>query len=294
MTEPADMSEAESGRARSGDAVHEREIVLFVGSPLRTLADSFRLMQDTRKVLQQRGAPDDAIDGALKLEKMLDRALQKEFKRSFIAYDWLPVGMRGALMARLVAMIGDPRRFPGQRCSQGHLLASIYEVGVRCPVVESPHADDDSDGPGTDAESLLESEPLNGRVPGPVDATSESDKTSGCPGTLLAPRRGSGVRSLWHYAGLIERDGKLIRKTKGQRCDFSPRMKSLILMPDVGLRSQINRHQPEPYYTLKCEQKERLLALGKPRWQAEKTSGTIAIKRLLGDLLMEWKRRLAE
>lgn len=247
----------------------------YSGGALRELADTFRLLQDTRKVLVQRASP--FADSLLDIEQKANRALAKEFQHHVI-YDWLPKGMRGALVARLVAAIGDPRRFPGQACSLGHLSVATFDVGAPCPWVGMRCGGDNGNGPGTD-----------------TDTSNEGDKSPGvsCPGLMQLPRTGTGVRSLWHYLGLIEREGKLVGRRKGSKADYSPRLRSLLLMPNVGIRSQIIKHRTPVYREAYDDAKVRLLERGLPRHRADKIAGIIAVKRFTGDLLMEWKRRVA-
>ncbi|KKK75450.1 hypothetical protein LCGC14_2873600, partial [marine sediment metagenome] len=43
-------------------------------------------------------------------------------------------GLSGARTARAVGAIGDPLRFPGQKCSKGHTLPPFYEPSTQCLV----------------------------------------------------------------------------------------------------------------------------------------------------------------
>lgn len=101
-------------------------------------------------------------------------------------------GLAGPTTARLIALIRDPRRFPGQICSEGHHSPAVYAEDTPCP-----WASDD-----------------------------------GVCGEPLKTRRGSGVRSLRHYLGLHVVDGRSPRLRKGVQGDWNTKGRTLVLAPD--------------------------------------------------------------
>ena len=185
---------------------------------LRGLCASWEDVQRTRLALAQRGM--DGPSGEMaKIELALGRRVQRELRRHAI-WPWLEQypGLRGVHVARLIALIGDPHRFPGQRCTAGHYMRSTMSMGNQCPTLGL-------DGP--------------------------------CGGTMLPPRPGSGVRSLWHWAGLHVVNGRSPRKAKGQRIDWSPVARTCVLMPG-GIADQIVRSNVKPYVDTYRAEKVRL------------------------------------
>lgn len=257
-------------------------------STLAMLCGSRMDVQQTRMALQQRQQEAMSAD-IQKVEEKLDRLIKKELMGHPV-WPWLSKypGLGGVQVARLISLIGDPRRFPGQKCSVGHTLSPDHEVGAPCPWV------------GID------------------DAV--------CEGTMLPPRETTGVRSLWHYLGLHVVDGRSPKKRKGKRADWSPVGRTVVLMPG-GIAESIVRLRTPVYRDEYDRQKERLISergaapavvtevedgaalLDGPEVEggiaSELTTGLrpkqihalaqkIAAKRFVGDLLMEWKRVLAE
>lgn len=255
---------------------------------LAMLCQSRMDVQQTRLALLQRGLVKESEDFG-KVEDRLERGIAKEMTGHPI-WPWLSQypGVRGVQTARLISLIGDPRRFPGQKCSVGHTSPPDHEVGAPCPWV------------GID------------------DAA--------CEGTMLPPRETTGVRSLWHYLGLHVVDGRSPKKRKGQRADWSPVGRTVVLMPG-GIADSIIRSRTPVYRDEYDRQKERLisergvesaavsdeaagLALldgsevakraasdgisGLRPIQIHERARKIAAKRFVGDLLMEWKRVLAD
>ena len=182
-------------------------------------------------------------------------------------------GLGGPLTGRVIALIRDPRRFPGQPCSEGHIGPPVYEIGAPCPTITQ---------------------------------VGEQGNEQPCEGTMFPPRRHSGVRSLWHYLGVHVVDGKLPRRRKGQQADWHVQGRALLLMPNVGLAAQIVKHRTEPYRTTYDRAKARLVvergvvdssnesansdgSALRP-FQIDRIAQTIAVKAFVGDLLTEWKR----
>lgn len=295
---------------------------------LSAYAKAFEDAQSVRKAAHLRG-DELAAEMFSDTEKQLSRRLGKTLK-GHVLWPWLEglSGLAGPLSARVIAIIGDPRRFPGQQCSIGHTLPPVYRVGEPCPVVaevdresEANTGDDVSDR----ADPCSESDSYVGAVDVSPDTDRgyESDVGSGvagvsgaavavefdgsdgsgssratdevadesdhhdvrCAGTMLAPRPGTGVRSLWHYAGLHVIDGALPKRRKGTQADWNPTLRTLALQPN-GIADQIIKHRCEPYRTTYDEARER----GK----FHKVARTIAAKQFLGDLLVEWKQLVGE
>lgn len=264
---------------------------------LRVLVADWRDFLQLRIGMEQRGS---ALGGELeRLEVKARRRLMRSL-RAHPLWPWLSQypGLGGGHTALLIATIGDPRRFPGQACSEGHILpAGVYAEGDRCP-----HEVWD-----TGDESAYERDPTNARP---------------CPGTLLGPRTSTGVRSLWHYCGLMPDDtGRLVRKRKGQQASFSPKLRASILGPE-GIAHQIVRHRTPKYRELYDVTKERVTKergadaapaiedQARPATTSdgvdtrlesdgggiplrpiriERIARTVAAKAFVGDLLVAWK-----
>jgi hypothetical protein len=247
-------------------------------------------VQQTRLALKQRGM-DPLADDLAKTEAKLDRAIKKQLMAHPL-WPWLSQypGLGGVQTARLIALIDDPRRFPGQKCTAGHTVAPDHEVGAPCPWV------------GIDKEAV-------------------------CEGTMLPPRETTGVRSLWHYLGLHAVDGKSPKKQKGKRADWSPVGRTTVLMPG-GIADSIIKLRTPLYRDEYDRQKERLthergaevagvsegtggpaqlheegpeddsrvardVSCGLRPFQIHERARKIAAKKFVGDLLVEWKRLVA-
>lgn len=182
-------------------------------------------------------------------------------------------GVGGVHSARLVACIGDPLRFPGKVCESGHHVPADFEGDCTCPVYRDDGA----------------------------------EKHHECGGKIGPVRRGTGVRSAWHFCGLhAEADGRSPRRRKGVKATWNPIARSCVLQPD-GIADQIVRHQVEPWIGLYYETKKRI---GKERgfeflceidmnagsalrpFQIDAIARKVAAKAFVGDLLLEWKRRV--
>lgn len=265
-------------------ADRSRESEIPSGPDLYTICEMWRDVQQARLAADQRGMPEVAAE----LHRMENRVAEqvKRALRRHPVWPWLSQfpGLGGVATARLLARIGDPLRFPGQKCSMGHTSAPVYAVGDPCPI--------------TDWEA------------------------NSCPGTMLAPRTTTGTRSLWHYAGLHVVDGHAPRKAKGKRADWDPKARTAVLQPD-GIADQIIKHKVAPYVGVYYATKERLqsravevaesvAAIGPATHGAEaestsesecvgglrpiqihKIARTVAAKAFVGDLLRELKRLAA-
>jgi hypothetical protein len=258
---------------------------------LRELTATWEDVQRSRLAAEQRGL----LPVAEALHKT-ETALARDIRKALMAHplwDWLPSGLRGVHVARLVALIDDPWRFPGRRCTVGHYLSVAAD-------------DDESVGLAGDGD------------PCPVGTHEGS-----CTGTLLPPRSGSGVRSLWHYCGLHVVDGRSPRKRKGSIADWSPIARTVVLMPG-GIAEQIVRQRVVKYRDTYDLTKDRLTReRGAAGWiandtdvgdaltdgpavethhgiemrsglrpiQIEGIARKVAAKQFIGDLLIEWKHR---
>lgn len=224
---------------------------------LRGLCESWEDIRKTRMAAMQRGR-DDLADELRKMEDREGRSIKKELMTLPI-WPWLSQfpGLGGVHTARLIAQIEDPRRFPGQRCTEGHYFPPRYALGQPCP---------DND----------------------------------CGGTTLDPRPGTGVRSVWHFAGLhVGDDGRSPRKRKGQRVDWNPVARTCALQPD-GLADQIIKQRVPKYRDIYDQQKERLARErgvvfgdappGLRPIEVHERARKIAVKAFIGDLLVEWKK----
>lgn len=261
------------------------ELDFAPGSLLRNLTSSWEDVQRTRLALEQRGIP-----SKMKAEEdRLARQIKREIERHPL-WPWLSQypGLGGVHTARLVALIGDPHRFPGRVCDAGH-HHSAAEVSRE-----------------SDARAGCGYEQADGTV---------------CAAPIGPVRRGTGVRSLWHYLGLHVVDGRSPRRHKGQKADWNPAGRTAVLMPG-GIADQIVRSRVPRYRDVYDTTKERLTReravrdpeSGMPsgllpihpaeavrRTENETVSGLrpfqidaiarkVAAKAFVGDLLTEWKR----
>lgn len=285
---------------------------------LNILGASFEDIQQSRLRASNRG-DEFSMESLLKLEKQLSYQLDKALKTHAL-WPWLSQykGLHGPRTARLIAAIGDPRRFPGQPCSEGHKLPPGFPVGSSCPITdfraENAHESDVASGADGEADSDLANagstgfaEPFRAGWCSEIEATDgadsspDTDETNGeseparvrCPGIMLPPRTTTGTRSLWHYLGLHTVEGRLPKLRKGVQGDWNTKARTLILGPD-GLRDQIVRQRTPKYRTIYDEAKARKLTLVDRPIQAEMIARTIAVKAFLGDLLAEWKRVVGE
>lgn len=171
-------------------------------------------------------------------------------------------GLRGPRVARIVSIIYDPRRFPGQPCNgpEVHFSIPIYKVGDSCP-----------------HQVWVEEEGKRGSILAP------------CPGTMCPERKRTGVRSVWHYFGLFpDENGNLIKRHKGQSSGFRVQDRALFIGPE-GIGDAIIRHRTPVYRAIYDEKKARFIEEGKEKGAAHDRAKIIACKEFLRDLLMAWK-----
>lgn len=247
-----------------------------------------------------RGLIDEMTARALALRDEIGKAMARTLRRHPL-YSWMAAhrGFPKAVhTARLLAAIGDPLRFPGRVCAEGHHLPADCNSN-RCPLLTYG---DDPQAPAA------------------------------CGAPVGEGRRGTGVRSLWHYCGLHVVDGRLARQRKGQQGTWNPALRGALLMPDVGIAAQLIRMRVEPWRSVYDESKARMarargvglvdesdaqngpaLALveaggaaesgranamlnGRPLrpFEVESRARIIAVKSMLGDMLGEWKRLARE
>lgn len=224
--------------------IAEAEYVDELGAEtgLRSLTASWEDIQKTRLASAQRGR-DDLADALKLLEDRESRKIKRELERH-ILWPWLKQypGLGGVHTARVIALIGDPLRFPGRKCEAGHYHSAAEpvregELAVGCGI-----------------------ELADGTV---------------CTAPVGQPRRGTGVRSLWHWAGLHVVDGHAPRNRKGVRADWNPVAKTAVLMPG-GIAEQIVRLRVPKYRDIYDQTKDRLTR--------ERAAGPIEIDALAGPL----------
>lgn len=255
---------------------------------LSAYAKAFEGAQKMRKASQSR-KDYVAAEWFFTIEKRCKNRLGHEL-RTYELWPFLePLkGLAGPLTARAIGEIGDPLRFPGQKCSMGHTLAPFYQPGTQCLVtaIEGEPESEEANGggdefSGTEVAREFDDGPGVGD-PHTTDETEHESETKvvRCVGVMLSPRFGSGVRSLWHYAGLHVVRGRLPRHIHEVQSSWKPALRVIALGPK-GLADQIIMHRCEPYRSKYDEAKER----GKNH----KTSRIIAVKAFYGDLLIEWK-----
>jgi len=255
---------------------------------LGQLASMWMDFQQMRKAAAQRGLTDKDVAVLLKVETHFGDQLKKALRQHVLWDGFLSElsGLGGVHTARLIARIGDPRRFPGQQCTMGHTFVPTNRLGS-CPfqAVDGEH----------------------------------------CPGIVQEPRRGTGTRSVWHYLGLHVVNGRSPRKQKGQQADWDPLGRTAVLQPD-GIADAIVRNRVPRYRDIYDDSKARLIrergadsrsevdalpgpdapdhtrAEAESPYEIEPTHGLrpfesdriarkIAAKAFVGDLLQEWKRR---
>jgi hypothetical protein len=183
---------------------------------------------DLRAVIEQSAAGAEAIRDAI--GKRMSATLRKH-----PLYSWM-VAHRGfpkaVHTARLLAAIGDPLRFPGRVCSNpkgSHHLPSDW-TGAECPI--PVYGDGNGRGERGDAKPC-------GAVVGDV-------------------RRGTGVRSVWHYCGMhVGPDGRWPMQRKGVQGTWLPRVRGL-LMQEGGIAEQLIRQRVEPWRGIYNQAKERI------------------------------------
>ena len=282
-TEEFDDSEAEVGVSRvQSDTVG-----------LSALARSFEDVQQSRKRAEQR--QDHLLAGQLKaIEVDISKRLAKTLK-SHALWPWLEplAGLRTARAARVIAAIGDPWRFPGQMCTERHYFPPVLEVGSRCP---AEPAEGEDDGESADGEGSL------GTGTDVRGASVDGDGVR-CPGIIQPARETSGVRSLYHYAGLHVVDGRLPKRRKGVQSDWKSELRVLLIGPD-GIADQIVRHRPDDDGAcVTCSSSKRRITCGTLRYRAiydefrarrpeprdHFVARTRAAKEWLKDLLLAWK-----
>jgi hypothetical protein len=246
--------------AEDGDASE-----LDLGDPalaqLGKLVRTHSQIEKARVAASQRGLPAVAAD-LERLEERLERQITAAVQKTALA-GWLPFG--GVQVARLLALIGNPWRFPGRPCAAGHIVSERYE-GETCYLWTRPE-------PGV-------------WVP--------------CGAALGERRRGSGVRSLWHYAGLSpDGSGRLLRRRKGVQASYRADLKTTLLMPQ-GIVDQLIMRRVEPYRSLYERAKARFEEGGaEAPGEADSRNGSalhrhrkarvLVAKAFLGDLLTAWK-----
>lgn len=173
-----------------------------------------------RKASAQRELPSTITEAWVLAETRTSEALKRALRQHPL-WPWLGQfrGLGGAHTARLMARIRDPRRFPGQSCENGHIMAPLYSVGDACPV------------------------------------TSTSGEA--CGGIMLLPRTGTGVRPLWHYCGLHVVDGRSPRRQCGVRATWDVVARTSLLQPD-GIADAIIKNRTPVYRDIYDAAKERI------------------------------------
>lgn len=203
----------------------------------------------------------------MKAEQQLSGRLSRLLRQHPI-WPWLSQfpGLGGAHTALVIGKIGDPRRFPGQRCSEGHYLPPLYAAGTPCPIAGACHGLELCVGDGAETIGAADTpggiEHPGGRSeshPGTAEHVRAIDEKAGCPGVMLPRRPGTGVRSVWHWAGLhCVDDGRAPRKRKGFRVTWDPRVRASVMQPG-GIAEQIVRLNVPHYADIYREGKARLI-----------------------------------
>lgn len=237
IAELGHVSGLENGDAVIGSQIERQSTSRYrdtVTQSLSLLASTWESLNATWQAANLRakhGAPgiDLLLTGyADELRDLRDKVgarMTKEMKRH-VLWSWLEQhpGVRGVHTARIISMIGDPLRFPGRKCANGHYLPA------------------DHVGPCNQYSA-------NG---------SEDDKVWSVCGAEVGPvRPGTGTRALWHYLGLHVVDGRMARKRKGQQCSWNPAGRTALLQPD-GVADQIVKHRVQPWRAVFDETKERI------------------------------------
>lgn len=211
-----------TGSHHDAERVEAPDEIEAVAGPLRSLTAGWEDVQRTRLALDQRGIPSD---GMKLIEDRLGRQIRREMERHPV-WPWLAQypGLGGVHTARLIALIGDPHRFPGRQCAAGHHHSAADGVSE------------------IEAERGCGYELADGTV---------------CAAPVGPVRRGTGTRSLWHYLGLHVVEGRTPRRQKGHRADWNPKGRTAVLMPG-GIAEQIVRQRVPVYRDIYDQTKERL------------------------------------
>ncbi len=229
---------------------------------------------------KQRNDDDISIAVLEKTKDKLGRVLEGHLQNHPIWDSFLePLkGVRGPQMAMVVAEIGSPWRFPGQPCSirtkdtpNGHLSDPRYPIGSQCPREE--WVDKDTEDGKTESELVR------------------------CVGVMETPRPHTGVRALMRYCNIApdEKTKRVPRKQKNVKSLWNHRIKGSVIGPqgdDMGIAAQIIRHRVEPYRTIYDEAKARVREErpDEPDYKTETVAKYIALRALMGDLLIAMKR----
>ena len=269
-------------RASDGEADNGLESDRSHGLPTRYIDDHTEVLgqlaaqwqdfQQMRKSAAMRGLDESDVAVLLAAETHFAKKLKK-YLRVHPMWPWLAQhpGTGGVHVARLLARIGDPRRFPGQQCDKGHTWAPSAGLRSRLDVASCPFVDIET-----------------GEV---------------CPGRVQPPRTTTGTRALYRYFGL---DGPRATSASGHRYDRLG--KTALLQPD-GIADQIIKHRIQPWRDVYDRTKERIAsergaevppetdrqrgaALPSLRpYEVHERARKVAAKEFLGDLLQEWKGR---
>lgn len=282
-----------------GEAEGGGDVVMTDGLPSRYInletevlghiAATYKDFQQIRLASLQRGLSPKMVKEFELAEKRIGGELRRAL-RAHPLWPWLSQfrGLGGVYTAILISRIGDPRRFPGQRCTEGHTWA-VHPTEIVKKVGPCPFTDREGNH---------------------------------CPGERTGPRRGTGTRSLWHYLGLHVVDGRSPRKRKGVKADWDPLGRTAVLMP-MGIATAIVMNNVPVYRDIYDAQKERLIRergadvrpvredhtgsaslegteadltaesdemSGLRPFESDAIARKIAAKAFVADLLHEWKR----
>lgn len=246
-------------------------------------------LRSRHAVMQVQMILEAQADDLRKMRDRLARYMGKALELHPLA-EWLPTGLRGPQVCRVLGMIGDPWRFPGRPCAEGHHMPS-YHVGLCGARVKKGKDQEDAGFARCDA-------PI-GKV-----------------------RPGSGTRALWHYLGLHVVEGSMPKRKRGEQATWKPSGRTAVLMPQ-GIADQIVMRKISPWREIYDETKFRLerergagvvgeidsncgisgdaaardIAIESgcgssplPPWRIHKIARTVAAKAFVADLLAEWKR----
>jgi hypothetical protein len=226
--------------------------------------------EEIRRVLDKH----PELEPFVALERAQEKLLQKAMQNHAL-YPWLKQyrGLAGPRTARIIAAIGDPWRFPGQQCTgctddEGarvtHTFRPVFEVGVPCPV-------------------------------GAMDEWTRAEREDALEiyvGRTRTPRSKTGVRSIWHYFGLMpDETGRLVKLRKGKQASYNPAARVLVLGTN-GPADQIVKQRTPKYRDIYDHYKETHPTNDEyPKWRIDSIAKTRASKAFIGDMLTEWKRR---
>lgn len=202
-------------------------------------------------------------------------------------------------MAKLLSGIRHPLRFPGQPCVHGHLLPTIFPVGTPCPL--------------TDYEGVPCSAPLGPPRPGTGVRSLWHFLGLHCGPDGKAPYRRRGVQADWNgdlRASLLMRDFGIaaqIVRHKVEPYQTIYRTQKARLTQERGGVALVGVSENFPGTSQQGRRARKVrgridglreiedVSGPAPRpFQLDDLARKIAVKAFVGDLLVEWKRRVQD